>query len=124
MMRNLKASEIIEAMEIFSEKCKKLDNMRDELLNMFASLLQRIKEEENTQNIEKKDVLCRREDAPSMSNPADICRECELASRNRELERRLSEMAIDRFIADFLKTLEVAALTEENRVLKLRVEEE
>ena len=46
-------------------------------------------------------------------NPADICRECELASRNRELERRLSEMAI-----------EVAALTEENRLLKLRVEEE
>ena len=54
-MRNLKASEIIEAMEIFSEKCKKLDNMRDELLNMFVSLLQRIKEEENTQNIEKKE---------------------------------------------------------------------
>ena len=48
-----------------------------------------------------------------MNNPADICRECELASRNRELERRLSEMAI-----------EVVALTEENRVLKLRVEEE
>ena len=52
-MRNLKASEIIEAMEIFSEKCKKLDNMRDELLNMFASLLQRIFE--HTQNIEKKE---------------------------------------------------------------------
>ena len=48
-----------------------------------------------------------------MSNPADICRECELASRNRELERRLSEMAI-----------EVVALTEENRVLKLRWEED
>ena len=46
-------------------------------------------------------------------NPADLCRECELASRNRELERQLSEMAI-----------EVVALTEENRVLKLRVEEE
>ena len=46
-------------------------------------------------------------------NPADICRECELASRNRELKRRLSEMAI-----------EVVALTEENRLLKLRVEEE
>ena len=46
-------------------------------------------------------------------NPADLCRECELASRNRELERRLSEMAI-----------EVVALTEENRLLKLRVEEE
>lgn len=28
-------------------------------------------------------------------NPADICRECELASRNRDLERRLSEMAIE-----------------------------
>ena len=48
-----------------------------------------------------------------MSNPADICRECELASRNRELERRLSEMAI-----------EVVALTEENRALKLRLKEE
>ena len=48
-----------------------------------------------------------------MSNIADICRECELPGRNRELERRLSEMAI-----------EVVALTEENRVLKLRVEEE
>ena len=47
-----------------------------------------------------------------MSNPADICRECELASRNKELERRLPEMAI-----------EVVALTEENRVLKLRLEE-
>ena len=48
-----------------------------------------------------------------MSNPADLCRECELASRNRELERRLSEMAI-----------EVVVLTEENRLLKLRVKEE
>ena len=53
MRRNLKASEIIEAMEIFSEKCKKLDNMRDELLNMFASLLQRIFE--HTKDIEKKE---------------------------------------------------------------------
>ena len=44
---------------------------------------------------------------------ADICRECELASRNRELERRLSEMAI-----------EVVGLMEENRVLKLRLKEE
>ena len=48
-----------------------------------------------------------------MTNLADISRECELASRNRELERRLSEMAI-----------EVVALTEENRVLKLRLKEE
>ena len=46
-------------------------------------------------------------------NPADICRECELSNRNRELERRLSEMAI-----------EVVALTEENRVLRLRLKEE
>ena len=44
-----------------------------------------------------------------MTNPADLCRECELPSKTRELERRLSEMAI-----------EVVALTEENRVLKLR----
>ena len=48
-----------------------------------------------------------------MNNIADICRECELASRNRELERRLSEMAI-----------EVVVLTEENRVLRLRLTEE
>ena len=46
-------------------------------------------------------------------NPADICRECELESRNRELERKLSEMAI-----------EVVALTEENRVRKLGLKEE
>ena len=46
-------------------------------------------------------------------NPADICRECELTSKTRELEHRLSEMAI-----------EVVALTEENRVLKLRLKEE
>ena len=46
-------------------------------------------------------------------NPADICRECELASRNRELERRLSEMAI-----------EVVALTLENKELRLRLKEE
>ena len=48
-----------------------------------------------------------------MSNPADLCRECELSSKTREWERRLSEMAI-----------EVVALTEENRVLKLRLKEE
>ena len=48
-----------------------------------------------------------------MTNPADLCRECELTSKTRELERRLSEMAI-----------EVVALTEENRVLRLRVKEE
>ena len=53
-------------------------------------------------------------------NPADLCRECELASRNRELERRLSEMAIEAVAM----AIEVAALTEENRLLKLRVEEE
>ena len=48
-----------------------------------------------------------------MTNPADICRECELSGRTRELERQLSEMAI-----------EVVALMEENRVLKLRLKEE
>ncbi len=52
-------------------------------------------------------------DVPLMNNMADICRECELASRNRELERRLSEM-----------TIEVVAMAEENRALKLRLEEE
>jgi len=59
MMRNLKASDITEAMEVFSEKCKKLDNMRESFVNtMLKPLLQRIekiKEEENTQNIEKKE---------------------------------------------------------------------
>ena len=45
-------------------------------------------------------------------NPADLCRECELPGRTRELERRLSEM-----------TIEVVALTEENRALKLRLKE-
>ena len=61
-MNVLKASDITEAMEIFSEKCKKLDNMRCELFNLYGSLLQRIlkdiekiKEEENTQNIGKKE---------------------------------------------------------------------
>ena len=55
-----------------------------------------------------------------MSNIADICRECELASRNRELERRLSEMAIESGISKIL----AVALTEENRVLRLRLKEE
>ena len=48
-----------------------------------------------------------------MNNIADLCRECELANRNRELERRLSEMAI-----------EMIAVVEENKVLKLRLKEE
>jgi len=48
-----------------------------------------------------------------MSNPADLCRDCELSGRTRELERQLSEIAI-----------EVVALTEENRVLKLRLDKE
>ena len=55
-----------------------------------------------------------------MNNIADICRECELASRNRELERRLSEMAIESGISKIL----AEALTEENRVLKLGLKEE
>ena len=46
-------------------------------------------------------------------NPADLCRECELPGRTRELERRLSEMAI-----------EMIALVVENRVLRLREKEE
>ena len=40
-------------------------------------------------------------------NPADLCRECELASRNRELERRLSEMAIEVAIMRLLMRLRV-----------------
>ena len=66
-------------------------------------------EQEDTEHWEKGMLCAGRE----TMNPADICRECELTSKTRELERRLSEMAI-----------EVVALTEENRVLKLRVEEE
>ena len=70
--------------------------------------------------MEKRNVVSRTGDAPLMSNMADICRECELTSKARELERRLSEMAIE-VVA---MAIEVAALTEENRLLKLRVEEE
>ena len=59
-----------------------------------------------------KESLHRMGDAPSMNNPADICRECELPSKTRELERRFlckkcSELAI-----------EVVVLMEENGALK------
>ncbi|NCB28075.1 MAG: hypothetical protein EOM62_21870 [Bacteroidia bacterium] len=64
-------------------------------------------------HIGKGNVVSKMGDVPLMSNPADLCRECELSGRNKELERQLSEMAI-----------EVVALTEENRVLKLRLKEE
>ena len=49
----------------------------------------------------------------TMTNPADICRECELSQKVQQLERSLSVMAI-----------EVVALMEENRVLKLRLAKE
>ena len=46
-MNVLKASDITEAMEVFSEKCKKLDNMREPFVNtMLKPLLQRIIEQE------------------------------------------------------------------------------
>ena len=72
-MNVLKASDITEAMEVSSEKCKKLDNMRDELLNVIsAPLLQRIvehakeiekiKEEEDAQNIGKKECCVNSEE--------------------------------------------------------------
>ena len=35
----------------------------------------------------KRNVLCRMGDVPLMSNPADICRECELKQRIKELEQ-------------------------------------
>ena len=65
-MNVLRASDITQRTAVFSDKCKKLDNMRDELLNViFAPLLQRIvehakeiekiKEEEDAQNIGKKE---------------------------------------------------------------------
>ena len=75
----------------------------------------------------KRNALSRRGGVPLMNNMAAICRECELSQKvqqleaenaelkaiNKEMEYRLSEMAI-----------EVVALTEENRLLRLRVEEE
>ena len=65
-MNVLKASDITQRTAVFSDECKKLDNMRDELLNViFAPLLQgivehakeieKIKEEEGAQNIGKKE---------------------------------------------------------------------
>ena len=65
-MSILKASDITQRTAVFSDECKKLDNMRDELLNgIFAHLLQgivehakeieKIKEEEDAQNIGKKE---------------------------------------------------------------------
>ena len=65
-MNVLKASDITQRTAVFSDECKKLDNMRDELLNgIFAHLLQgivehakeieKIKEEEDAQNTGKKD---------------------------------------------------------------------
>ena len=46
-MNVLRASDITEAMEVFSEKCKKLDNMREPFVNtMLKPLLQRIIEQE------------------------------------------------------------------------------
>ena len=68
-MKVLKASDITQRTAVFSDECKKLDNMRDELLNViFAPLLQRIvehakeiekikEEEENAQNIGGKGML-------------------------------------------------------------------
>lgn len=55
-------------------------------------------------------------------NPADICRECELASRNRELERRLSEMAIEVAIMRLLMLLKTGGKrrSDRNELLYLR----
>lgn len=65
-MSVLKDSDITQRTAVFSDERKKLDNMRDELLNgIFAHLLQgivehakeieKIKEEEDAQNIGKKE---------------------------------------------------------------------
>ena len=65
-MSVLKASDITQRTAVLSDECKKLDNMRDELLNgIFAHLLQgivehakeieKIKEEEDAQNIGKRE---------------------------------------------------------------------
>ena len=65
-MSVLKASDITQRTAVFSDECKKLDNMRDELLNgIFAHLLrgivehakeiEKIKEEEDAQNIGEKE---------------------------------------------------------------------
>ena len=65
-MSVLKASDITQRTAVFSDECKKFDNMRDELLNaIFAPLLrgivehakeiEKIKEEEDAQNIGEKE---------------------------------------------------------------------
>ena len=72
-MNVLKASDITQRTAVFSDECKKLDNMRDELLNViFAPLLQgivehakeieKIKEEEDAQNIGKKECCVQNEE--------------------------------------------------------------
>ena len=72
-MSVLKASDITQRTAVFSDKCKKLDNMRDELNGIFAHLLQGIvehakeieqikEEEEDAQNIGKKEC-CEQEGA-------------------------------------------------------------
>ena len=50
-----------------------------------------------------------------MNNIADLCRECELASRNRELERRLSEMAIEVAIMRLLMLLKTGGKRRRNQ---------
>ena len=71
-MSVLKASDITQRTAVFSNECKKLDNMRDELLNgIFAHLLrgivehakeiEKIKEEEDAQNIGEKEC-CEQEE--------------------------------------------------------------
>ena len=66
-MSVLKASDITQRTAVFSDECKKLDNMRDELLNAIFALclrgivkhakeIEKIKEEEeDAQNIGKRE---------------------------------------------------------------------
>jgi hypothetical protein len=62
-MSVLKASDITQRTAVFSEECKKLDNMRDELLNViFAPLLRGIVE--HAKEIEK--IKEEEEDAESI----------------------------------------------------------
>jgi hypothetical protein len=73
-MSVLKASDITQRTAVFSEECKKLDNMRDELLNViFAPLLRGIvehakeiekikEEEEDAQSIVKKECCVQNEE--------------------------------------------------------------
>ena len=40
----------------------------------------------------KRNVVCRTDGVPLMNNPADICRECELPGKTRQLEEAIKDL--------------------------------